>query len=196
MGYLFRQVWLWNLLSFLLGSLLTWAIMRATRRPTVEVSEERIAGPALSNRSSTVAAGTSRVATDTVRGVADAGRSGLAAGAAGAAGAAAGLGAAAAGAKNEAQSWTSTGSPQPSKSYPAGSTKRVAEPGPYAGSVRSSLSGDAPSSEYVIKGNENSMLYHTPDSASYRETKAELWFKTAADAEAAGFRPVTKARKN
>jgi large subunit ribosomal protein L4 len=40
---------------------------------------------------------------------------------------------------------------------------------------------------YTIKGNADSMLYHVPDSAFYDRTVAELWFKTAADAEAAGF---------
>jgi hypothetical protein len=31
------------------------------------------------------------------------------------------------------------------------------------------------------------MLYHTPDSAFYDRTNAEVWFATEADAEAAGF---------
>lgn len=40
---------------------------------------------------------------------------------------------------------------------------------------------------YKIKGNADSMLYHVPGSAFYDRTVAELWFKTAEDAEAAGF---------
>jgi large subunit ribosomal protein L17 len=31
------------------------------------------------------------------------------------------------------------------------------------------------------------MLYHVPGSAFYDRTVAEIWFKTAEDAEAAGF---------
>jgi hypothetical protein len=31
------------------------------------------------------------------------------------------------------------------------------------------------------------MLYHDTDSPHYGQTKAEAWFRTAADAEAAGF---------
>ena len=40
---------------------------------------------------------------------------------------------------------------------------------------------------YTIKGNADSGLYHVPGSAFYDRTVAELWFKTAEDAEAAGF---------
>ena len=59
---------------------------------------------------------------------------------------------------------------------------------PYgAGSLRLATgSADAPAG-YTIKGNEDSMLYHTPDSASYKQTIAEVWFRDAATAEAAGF---------
>lgn len=41
---------------------------------------------------------------------------------------------------------------------------------------------------FPIKGNVESMLYHEPGSGHYASTKAEVWFATAADAEAAGFR--------
>ena len=47
-------------------------------------------------------------------------------------------------------------------------------------------SGEAPRG-YKIKGNADSMLYHVPGSAFYDRTVAEIWFKTAEDAEAAGF---------
>jgi large subunit ribosomal protein L4 len=46
--------------------------------------------------------------------------------------------------------------------------------------------GEAPRG-YKIKGNADSGLYHVPGSAFYDRTVAELWFKTAEDAEAAGF---------
>ncbi|MGW6281211.1 50S ribosomal protein L17, sunset domain variant [Kribbella sp. NPDC055071] len=46
--------------------------------------------------------------------------------------------------------------------------------------------GSAPEG-YTIKGNENSMKYHTTESPWYDQTVAEVWFKTEADAEAAGF---------
>lgn len=40
---------------------------------------------------------------------------------------------------------------------------------------------------YDIKGNADSMLYHRPDSRSYKVTIAEVWFDTPERAEAAGF---------
>jgi len=40
---------------------------------------------------------------------------------------------------------------------------------------------------YPIKGNADSMLYHVPGGRYYDATKAEAWFATEADAEAAGF---------
>jgi large subunit ribosomal protein L17 len=40
---------------------------------------------------------------------------------------------------------------------------------------------------FPIKGDEGSNLYHTPDSPSFDEATAEVWFATEQDAEAAGF---------
>ncbi len=40
---------------------------------------------------------------------------------------------------------------------------------------------------YGIKGNAQSMLYHEPASRYYGQTKAEYWFDTVENAEAAGF---------
>ena len=40
---------------------------------------------------------------------------------------------------------------------------------------------------FDIKGNKDSMKYHEPDGQWYAATVAEVWFKTAAAAEAAGF---------
>ncbi len=46
--------------------------------------------------------------------------------------------------------------------------------------------GDAPEG-YEIKGNKDSMKFHSPGGRWYDATVAEVWFRTAADAEAAGF---------
>ncbi len=46
--------------------------------------------------------------------------------------------------------------------------------------------GNAPKG-YDVKGNADSGLYHEPDGQWYDATEAEFWFKSAADAEAAGF---------
>jgi large subunit ribosomal protein L22 len=54
------------------------------------------------------------------------------------------------------------------------------------GSAAPTESGEAPEG-YDIKGNADSMLYHVPGSRYYKQTVAEVWFATEADAEAAGF---------
>ncbi len=59
--------------------------------------------------------------------------------------------------------------------------------GPYHGSARPARTGPRRRTEFTIKGNEDSMLFHTPDSPYYGRTKAEVWFSQVEDAEAAGF---------
>ena len=56
----------------------------------------------------------------------------------------------------------------------------------FAGSAAPLESGEAPEG-FEIKGNKDSMKYHAPGGQWYDATEAEVWFKTAADAEAAGF---------
>lgn len=62
----------------------------------------------------------------------------------------------------------------------------VVEETPYGvGSVR--VSGAGTPTGYLIKGNEDSMLYHSPESPSYTVTIAEIWFVDVGTAEKAGF---------
>ena len=56
----------------------------------------------------------------------------------------------------------------------------------YAGAVLPDADGNGPDT-HPIKGNADSMLFHTPDSRYYKVTKAEVWFDTEENAEAAGF---------
>ncbi|GAB3946122.1 hypothetical protein GCM10029976_073120 [Kribbella albertanoniae] len=49
------------------------------------------------------------------------------------------------------------------------------------------LADDSAPEGFTIKGNENSMKYHTTESPWYAQTVAEVWFKTEEDAVAAGF---------
>ena len=58
--------------------------------------------------------------------------------------------------------------------------------GKYEGSAEPNADGSAPAG-FDIKGNENSMKYHTTESPWYDQTEAEVWFSSEADAEAAGF---------
>jgi large subunit ribosomal protein L22 len=58
--------------------------------------------------------------------------------------------------------------------------------GEWEGSIAADADGNGPDT-HPIKGNADSMLYHTPDSRYYGVTKAEVWFDTEEHAEAAGF---------
>jgi large subunit ribosomal protein L4 len=65
-------------------------------------------------------------------------------------------------------------------------TDEDAAPALPAGAKAPLKSGKAPKG-YDIKGNADSGLYHEPDGRWYDATVAEFWFKSAEDAEAAGF---------
>jgi large subunit ribosomal protein L22 len=58
--------------------------------------------------------------------------------------------------------------------------------GEWEGAVLADEDGNGPDT-HPIKGNKDSMLYHTADSRYYKVTKAEVWFDTEEHAEAAGF---------
>jgi len=67
------------------------------------------------------------------------------------------------------------------------------EPGPsaiaedVAESADGGYRGDSPPEGFDIKGNQDSMKYHTPDSQWYSQTIAEVWFDSEEAAQAAGF---------
>jgi large subunit ribosomal protein L17 len=56
-----------------------------------------------------------------------------------------------------------------------------------AGAVVANEDGSSPDEAYTVKGNRDSGKYHEPDGQWFEQTKAEFWFKSAEDAEAAGF---------
>ena len=59
--------------------------------------------------------------------------------------------------------------------------------GPHGpGSAKPGAGGSGPEG-WTIKGNEDSKLYHSPESPAYGRTIAEVWFRDAETAEAAGF---------
>jgi hypothetical protein len=51
--------------------------------------------------------------------------------------------------------------------------------------------GDCPP-DHPVKGNTNSMIYHTPGQSSYGATRAEVCFADTGSAEAAGFRATRR----
>ncbi len=62
------------------------------------------------------------------------------------------------------------------------------EEGPFGpGSAKPLADGAAPGEEFTVKGKRSSKLFHTAESPYFGRTKADVWFKTPADAENAGF---------
>ena len=59
--------------------------------------------------------------------------------------------------------------------------------GPFEGSHAPLEDADQAPDGFPIKGNQDSMKYHEPDGQWFEQTVAEVWFDTAASAEAAGF---------
>jgi large subunit ribosomal protein L17 len=57
----------------------------------------------------------------------------------------------------------------------------------YAGSHAPLEDADQAPEGFPIKGNQDSMKYHEPDSQWYDQTTAEVWFSSVEAAEAAGF---------
>ncbi|MDF8263657.1 sunset domain-containing protein, partial [Luteipulveratus flavus] len=71
------------------------------------------------------------------------------------------------------------------KTAPAAPTDDSTRPfGP--GSVLAEADGSGP--EGWLKGNADSMIFHTADSPAYDSTDAEVWFESEEHAKAAGFR--------
>jgi hypothetical protein len=70
-------------------------------------------------------------------------------------------------------------------------------PGRYGEGSADAVPHQGPPDGFTIKGNAQSMLFHTPDSPYYGRTKPEVWFRTEADAERAGFsKYVRRPRKS
>jgi large subunit ribosomal protein L22 len=67
------------------------------------------------------------------------------------------------------------------------SSAEVDEEAPFGPGSHAPLEDGGAPEGFEVKGNANSMLYHVPGSRSYEQTKAEVWFATEEDAEAAGF---------
>jgi hypothetical protein len=55
-------------------------------------------------------------------------------------------------------------------------------------SAKPAPDGAAPSGDFAVKGKESSKLFHSAKSPYFTRTKADVWFRSEADAEGAGFR--------
>ncbi|MET9626618.1 hypothetical protein ABZX92_04055 [Lentzea sp. NPDC006480] len=58
------------------------------------------------------------------------------------------------------------------------------------GSVLPKSDGHAPAADFSVKATLTGRRYYTEGSANFGETRADVWFRTEADAEKAGFRPA------
>jgi hypothetical protein len=73
----------------------------------------------------------------------------------------------------------------------SGGGSRPSAPGPFGpGSAMPLPGGASPSPEFTVKASVTALRYCTPESPQFGRTVAEVWFRTAADAERVGFRPV------
>ena len=72
---------------------------------------------------------------------------------------------------------------------PADESAPVADGGFGPDSAAATEDGTAPEG-FTVKGNKDSMKFHVEGSRWYDQTVAEVWFRTAAAAEAAGFEPA------
>ncbi|MFD3406112.1 hypothetical protein ACFWUU_35840 [Kribbella sp. NPDC058693] len=68
----------------------------------------------------------------------------------------------------------------------------VVQPGRYGEGSAEAVPHQGPPDGFTIKGNAQSKLFHTPDSPYYGRTKPEVWFRSEADAERAGFTKYTR----
>ncbi|SFR29524.1 hypothetical protein SAMN04488564_119168 [Lentzea waywayandensis] len=58
------------------------------------------------------------------------------------------------------------------------------------GSVLPKSDGHAPAADFAVKATLTGRRYYAEGSANFVETRADVWFRTEADAEKAGFRPA------
>ncbi|MFD9699268.1 hypothetical protein [Lentzea sp. NPDC059081] len=58
------------------------------------------------------------------------------------------------------------------------------------GSVLPKSDGHAPAADFAVKATLTGRRYYTEGSSNFGDTRADVWFRTEADAEKAGFRPA------
>jgi len=199
MGWLLRNNWPWSLLAFLLGAVITWFLLVRREPPAqavaqpVEENEEVLVGAAVSRTAEHPPAAAvevhavppaarvvpeeprptfsrrmeaERVETPTL--FDDAPDEGL----------------------DEGLDEAPAGTGGPSDTEPQ--VRADVPPGRYGEGSADAVPHQGPPDGFTIKGNAQSMLFHTPDSPYYGRTKPQVWFRTEADAERAGFTKYTR----
>lgn len=80
------------------------------------------------------------------------------------------------------------GDPMSTRAQPASAVPA----GPFGpGSATPRPGGGRPSEEFAVKASVAALRYCTEDSPQYQRMVAEVWFRTPADAEKVGFRPIS-----
>jgi len=205
MGWLIRHNWVWAMLAFLLGAIISWLLL-VRRDQEVRAAGEQRAGRAAEARSGTLvgagvgsgSAGVSMVqgtsgsaafsermetigASDPLRVDLDPATDAPAPGAA----------------LDPEQSPEPAGPDVPQETDAitpgqadvilADAATEAVPAGRYGGGSADAVPHQSPPDGFTIKGNVQSKLFHTPDSPYYGRTKPQVWFRTEADAERAGF---------
>lgn len=68
------------------------------------------------------------------------------------------------------------------------------DPAAFRGAALPGPGGGRPSPDHIVKANVDTMTFHTPEMPTHRRVSADLWFKDAETARAAGFRPASPGR--
>ena len=177
MSWLLRHNWLWSLLAFLLGALITWLLLE--RRSPAASPEPEVEEPPAEKEEVLVGARVADAEAATrpepvVREEAKPAFSQLM--------------------EAEPTLFDHLEPAAMNGDTPATEPQMRAEvpPGRYGEGSAEAVPHQAPPDGFTIKGNAQSMLFHTPDSPYYGRTKPEVWFRTESDAERAGFTKYTR----
>jgi hypothetical protein len=168
MSWLLRHNWLWSLLAFFLGAAITWVLLdrrRPAAPPVVEpVDDEPVLVGAAVTQPAPVAQAAPDAGATAVRATTSPVFSRVM--------------------DSEPTLFdVDAAAPQPATDV---------SPGRYGEGSADAVPHQGPPDGFTIKGKAQSMLFHTPDSPYYGRTKPEVWFRTEADAERAGFTKYTR----
>jgi hypothetical protein len=192
MSWLLRHNWLWSLLAFVLGAVITWLLLDRRHHPAPlaaeqpveeEVAEEKqgvLVGARVAEVQETGAADTREAQPAVAQEVREAEVPEVR--------------------EEPRPAFSQLMEPEPTLFDDVENTsnatqpqmRSVAPPGRYGEGSADAVPHQGPPDGFTIKGNAQSMLFHTPDSPYYGRTKPEVWFRTEADAERAGFTKYTR----
>lgn len=220
MGWLLRHNWLWALLAFLLGAVITWFLLTRRHQPTSRLATEPPPPRTEPLVTATVGTPTARTTSsaptpqpvpsdspkpapakveEPVRAKAEEPAPAKVEGPGRAKVEARGFSRRMEGAEptlfDEPEATAVPEQLTAETGAPASAVPEQAEavpPGRYGEGSADAVPHQGPPDGFTIKGNAQSMLFHTPDSPYYGRTKPEVWFRTEADAERAGFTKYTR----